>query len=139
MNMNTLPQSLELLYHKQMIALTQKPSFFVDADVLVNPTCVRNPMCGDALCFGYKEKKIYWHGEGCLICLASAEALCQILCDSNNPELTCYHIYDYFNGNSGVLPDKFLPLASVKQVKTRIKCVILSVDGVINLIKGCNT
>lgn len=135
--MDILPQSLELLYHKQMIALTQNPVFCVDADVLVDKIGVRNPMCGDCLCFGYHNQKIHWHGEGCLMCLASAEALCQTLSEGNNPELTCQQIYDYFNGVTDMLPDKFLPLSSVKQVKTRIKCVILSVNGVINLLKGC--
>lgn len=133
-----MTESLDSLYHKQMIALTQKPLFYLDSHLLQNSVCVRNPMCGDALCFGYYQKKIYWHGVGCLICLASAEALCQILSDNDNSELICTHIDTYFNGDSDILPDKFLPLASVKQVKSRIKCVILSVNGVANLIKGCN-
>lgn len=132
------PESLEILYHKQMLALTQNPLFRLDDGIMHNSICVRNPICGDALCVGYHNQKIHWYGEGCLICLASAEALCQIMSESNNPELICTQIQDYFKKNTDKLPDKFLPLASVKEVKNRIKCVILSVNAVLNLIKGIN-
>jgi NifU-like protein involved in Fe-S cluster formation len=134
-----MPESLDILYHKQMLALTQRPVFYVGADILQSPACLRNPMCGDALCFGYHQQKIHWHGEGCLICLASAEALCQTLDmvdDNFQIDTLCTQIQDYFNGFCDMLTSKFLPLSSVKQVKSRIKCVILATQCVKKLIKG---
>ena len=134
-----MTESLDFIYHKQMLALTQKPLFFIEEHFLKNAVTLRNPMCGDVLCFGYHQQKIHWHGEGCLICLASAEALCQTVFDSDDTVkiyTICTQIQDYFNDKSGIIPDKFLPLSSVKQVKSRIKCVILSTQCLINFIKG---
>lgn len=125
-----------------MLALTRKPLFFINPDIMQKSVCLRNPICGDALCFGYHNTQIYWSGEGCLICLASAEALCQILNDAptdkkiDRQTAICTQIQDYFNDNMITLPEIFLPLASVKQVKSRIKCVILSTQCAINLLKG---
>ena len=141
-----MTQSLDFIYHQQMLGLTQNPVFFVDnPQALKHCVCLSNPMCGDALCFGYHNSKthskIYWHGEGCLICLASAEALCQTLIEFNQTQeiiKICTKIQDYFNGNdtitTEILPVNFLPLSCVKQVKSRIKCAILSTQCVIKLI-----
>jgi NifU-like protein involved in Fe-S cluster formation len=136
-------EPLDLIYHKQMLTLTQNPHFFVDNMIIQNAVCLNNPLCGDAVCFGYHQSKIHWHATGCLICLASAEALCQTLalCQNINEyqqrqeiKLICTQIQDYFNETYDILPEKFLPLSSVKQVKSRIKCVILSTQCVLNLI-----
>lgn len=133
-----MTHDLEIIYHKQMLALTQSPQFFVqDTHILKNAVSLNNPMCGDALCFGYHHHKIHWHGQGCLICLSSAEALCQIIAEYHDNEVIkkiCTRIQDYFKGNHGELPEKFLPLGCVKQVKNRIKCAILSTQCVIKLI-----
>lgn len=136
-----MSDSLDVLYHKQMLSLTQNPILRSEENLLQGVSWVRNPMCGDALYFGYYQKKIHWCGEGCLICLASAEALCQRIQNINHHskiETICIQIQEYFNGQSDIIDNKFLPFASVKQVKTRINCVILSTQGVIKLIKGCN-
>ena len=105
-----MSDSLDVLYHKQMLSLTQNPILRSEENLLQGVSWVRNPMCGDALYFGYYQKKIHWCGEGCLICLASAEALCQRIQNINHHskiETICIQIQEYFNGQSDIIDNKF--------------------------------
>ncbi|MFT6071744.1 MAG: NifU-like protein involved in Fe-S cluster formation [Alphaproteobacteria bacterium] len=138
-----MDNDLERLYHKQMLVFTQNPLFYHEAQISVQASqaiIVKNPMCGDWLSFKHHNNAVYWHGDGCLICRASAEALCRIIeniyLDTEKIHEICTQIEHYFNGQGALLPDKFMPLSSVKQVKSRINCVMLSIRGVTLLIKG---
>lgn len=125
---------LEFLYHQQMIALTQTPEYKQDTD-LENQVTLRNPMCGDVISMGYNpQNQVHWHGEGCLICCASAEALCQTIAEPADPHETCRQIQDFFEKDTDQVPEKFLPLASVKMTQSRVKCVLLAINTLKKLL-----
>lgn len=124
--MTNLP--LEQLYHQQMKNLINDPQYKTDEPLKNIVTC-RNPMCGDIISMGYLSDNniVHWSGEGCLLCLSSAEALCQTIAENDVPQNACNQIEDFFNGEQDTLPEKFLPLSSVKETPSRIKCVTLSI------------
>jgi NifU-like protein involved in Fe-S cluster formation len=131
------------LYQQEILTLTSCTQFYChhQSDLKQNVT-VKNPICGDMLIIGLFDVQIKWHGEGCLICRASIELLCQIIHNEqmnyNTILYLCSQINDYFNGQNVLLPDKFKLLSSVKQTKSRIKCVTLAIQGIIKFIKGLN-
>lgn len=132
-----MPNSLNSLYHQEMLKLTQSPQFFCDHTQFTQSATKRNPLCGDWTRLGYIENHLYWHGDGCLICRASAEALCQEIAARNaqekNIDIICQQIIDFYHDQKTQLPLKYQPLASVKEVKSRIKCVLLAVETLVEL------
>lgn len=142
---------LEMIYHQKIMDYLNDPIFkdihlanylkeFYDKGK--NFAIAKNPMCGDVLCFERQENNhIFWYGEGCIICLASAEALSQIINDTilEKRNEVCGLIDGFFvkqNNNNQNLPEKFIPFQSVKEVKSRINCVMLGVRTIKTLLQG---
>ena len=124
-------KELQRLYQKQIITWSQKPQHKQDLSGCSCCATVKNPMCGDIISVAVDgpSSKMYWDGEGCMICFAAAEAFCKHYNDGDLSAADAQKIIDEYHKNEGIVPE-FSAFQSIKEIPQRTKCVTLVAKAV---------
>lgn len=106
-----------------------------------------NPLCGDELevavfCAGRQFRQVRFEGRGCSICIASASMMTEASAGLDRPRLKrlIEALREWLAGDSpaypDVLPAGLLPLAPVRELPARRKCVLLCWDALEEALDG---
>ena len=106
-----------------------------------------NPLCGDELevavfCAGRKFRQVRFEGRGCSICIASASMMTEAAAGLDRPRLKrlIEALREWLAADSPAYPDALpaglLPLAPVRELPARRKCVLLCWEALEDALGG---
>lgn len=106
-----------------------------------------NPLCGDELevavfCAGREFRQVRFEGRGCSICIASASMMTEAAAGLDRPRLKrlMEALREWLAADSpeypDVLPAGLLPLAPVRELPARRKCVLLCWEALEDALGG---